>query len=208
MPPRSRNHLLPAACDAPTTSAASSLVSPLAISRQNSRSTSRRSDGFPDDFIADRPLNSCIHPAGLPINTSTFEVLRRPVESTQFTSWTFTERARTAGLLPSMGSVGDPYDNAVIEASVSSTRGRWTPRWAPSCRRGLDGRSVPSTTTMISTPKCWRTRCPLWRWSPTALGTKGSDLRPGVTDDAGGNRTRMWLVMLACASRLRGSIGA
>ena len=34
---------------------------------------------------------------------------------TQFTSWTFTERARRAGLLPSLGSVGDPYDNAVAE---------------------------------------------------------------------------------------------
>jgi len=35
---------------------------------------------------------------------------------TQFTSWTFTERARRAGLLPSLGSVGDPYDNAVAES--------------------------------------------------------------------------------------------
>jgi putative transposase len=35
---------------------------------------------------------------------------------TQFTSWAFTERARTSGLVPSMGSVGDCYDNAVIEA--------------------------------------------------------------------------------------------
>jgi putative transposase len=35
---------------------------------------------------------------------------------TQFTSWTFTERARKAGLLPSLGSIGDPYDNAVIES--------------------------------------------------------------------------------------------
>jgi transposase InsO family protein/transposase-like protein len=34
---------------------------------------------------------------------------------TQFTSWTFTERARKAGLLPSLGSVGDPYD-AMIES--------------------------------------------------------------------------------------------
>jgi len=42
--------------------------------------------------------------------------LRRPLESTQFTSWTFTERARRAGLLPSLGSVGDPWDNAVVEA--------------------------------------------------------------------------------------------
>ncbi len=35
---------------------------------------------------------------------------------TQFTSWTFTNRARRAGLLPSLGTVGDPYDNAVIES--------------------------------------------------------------------------------------------
>ena len=35
---------------------------------------------------------------------------------TQFTSWTFTERARTAGLLPSLGSIGDPYDNTVAES--------------------------------------------------------------------------------------------
>lgn len=34
----------------------------------------------------------------------------------QFTSWVFTERARRAGLLPSLGSVGDPYDNAVVES--------------------------------------------------------------------------------------------
>ena len=34
----------------------------------------------------------------------------------QFTSWAFTERARQSGLVPSMGSVGDCYDNALIEA--------------------------------------------------------------------------------------------
>lgn len=35
---------------------------------------------------------------------------------TQFTSWAFTDRARRAGLSPSLGSVGDPYDNAVVES--------------------------------------------------------------------------------------------
>ncbi len=35
---------------------------------------------------------------------------------TQFISWIFTERARKAGLLPSLGTVGDPYDNAMAEA--------------------------------------------------------------------------------------------
>lgn len=37
-----------------------------------------------------------------------------------FTSWTFTRRAQQAGLLPSLGTVGDPNDTAVIE----SLRGR------------------------------------------------------------------------------------
>lgn len=35
---------------------------------------------------------------------------------TQFTSWAFTQRAIDSGLLPSMGSIGDCYDNAVIES--------------------------------------------------------------------------------------------
>jgi putative transposase len=53
---------------------------------------------------------------------------------TQFTSWTFTERARQAGLLPSLGSVGDPYDNAVAESfrarmqTELRNRRRWNTR--------------------------------------------------------------------------------
>jgi hypothetical protein len=58
---------------------------PVAISRQNSRSTSLRSDGAPGDFIGDLPVNSVIHPAGLPIDTSIVEVLRRPVEFALYT---------------------------------------------------------------------------------------------------------------------------
>ncbi len=38
------------------------------------------------------------------------------VESAQYTSWAFTDRARATGLLPSMGSIGDCYDNAMIES--------------------------------------------------------------------------------------------
>lgn len=34
----------------------------------------------------------------------------------QFTPWAFTDRARQSGLVPSMGSIGDCYDNAVIES--------------------------------------------------------------------------------------------
>jgi transposase InsO family protein len=35
---------------------------------------------------------------------------------TQFTCWSFMERVRKAGLAPSMGTVGDAYDNVVIES--------------------------------------------------------------------------------------------
>ena len=40
---------------------ASTLVSPLVISRQNHRSTSRRSAGAPGDFIRDLPVNAADH---------------------------------------------------------------------------------------------------------------------------------------------------
>jgi putative transposase len=43
-------------------------------------------------------------------------VLRRPVESTQYTSWTFTRRVYEARLVPSMGTIGDCYDNGMMES--------------------------------------------------------------------------------------------
>jgi hypothetical protein len=43
------------------------------------------------------------------------EVLRRPVESAQFTSVRYGERLAELGALPSVGSVGDSYDNALAE---------------------------------------------------------------------------------------------
>ncbi len=52
----------------------------------------------------------------------------------QFTSWAFTDRAKRSGLLPSMGSVGDAFDNAVIESfwgrmqTELLNRKRWTTR--------------------------------------------------------------------------------
>jgi putative transposase len=62
------------------------------------------------------------------------KVLRRPLDSAQFTSWAFTRRAIDSGLLPSMGSIGDCYDNAVIESFWSRMqvelldRKRWRTR--------------------------------------------------------------------------------
>ncbi|MET7970476.1 IS3 family transposase [Micromonospora sp. NPDC005305] len=42
-------------------------------------------------------------------------MLRRPVESANYTSFRFAERLQDNGILPSMGSVGESYDNALME---------------------------------------------------------------------------------------------
>ena len=42
-------------------------------------------------------------------------MLRRPFESAQYLSIKYTERLAEAGLEPSVGSVGDSYDNAMAE---------------------------------------------------------------------------------------------
>jgi putative transposase len=34
----------------------------------------------------------------------------------QFTSWAFSRKVRDAGLAPSMGAIGSPYDSAVVES--------------------------------------------------------------------------------------------
>lgn len=44
------------------------------------------------------------------------EVLRRSLESTQYTSIAFGMRCKQAGVRPSMGSVGDCFDNAMCES--------------------------------------------------------------------------------------------
>ena len=107
-----------------STSAALSLVIPVAICSQNCRSTSRRSDGAPGDRIAPRPVNFCIHPAGRPISTSMIKVLRRPIESTQYTSIAFGNRCREMGVRLSMGTVGDAYDNAMAESFFATLEAR------------------------------------------------------------------------------------
>ena len=43
-------------------------------------------------------------------------MLRRPFESAQYTSIAFGMRCRESGVRPSMGSVGDCFDNAMCES--------------------------------------------------------------------------------------------
>jgi transposase InsO family protein len=94
----------------------------LAISHQNKRSTSRRSAGAPGDFIGDLPVNAFIHPAGRPIDASTSEVLRRPVEFTQYTSDEFRGFCRDNGVRPSVGRTGSCFDNAVAESFFATIK--------------------------------------------------------------------------------------
>ena len=119
MPPPCLNHRQPTAGDTPTASAACSDVIPVAITRQNSRSTSLRCEGAPGDFIAERPVNAFIQPAGLPTNTSLIKVLRRPVEFTQFRSKKFVRVLKANSLVGSMGRVGACGDNAAMESFFS-----------------------------------------------------------------------------------------
>ncbi len=55
-------------------------------------------------------------------------------QGVQFASWAFTQRAKESGLIPSMGSVGDCFDNAMMESFWSRMqvelldRQRWRSR--------------------------------------------------------------------------------
>ena len=64
------------------------------------------------DVEPDQPDDAC----SIPSQLLTVEMLRRPLESTQYTSIAFGLRCREAGVQPSMGSVGDCYDNAMCES--------------------------------------------------------------------------------------------
>src|SRR5216117_2806135 len=62
--------------------------------------------------LRDRPVAASLLPSQLLV----VEALRRPVESAQYTSIAFGQRCREMGVQPSMGSVGDAYDNALCES--------------------------------------------------------------------------------------------
>ena len=46
------------------------------------------------------------------------QVLRPPIESAQYLSIRYTNRLAEAGISPSVGSVGDSYDNALAESVI------------------------------------------------------------------------------------------
>jgi putative transposase len=81
-------------------------------------------------FLSPQQPNPVVVPSTPPL----LRVLRRPVESAQYTSWAFSQRAKASGLVPSMGGVGACFDNAMIESFWSRMqvelldRRRWRTR--------------------------------------------------------------------------------
>jgi putative transposase len=89
---------------------------PAAIAAQNRRCSSRpATTGRPGENNSARPDRSERRLCFL-IATPPFKVLRRPFEASQYTALAFSGRCREAGIRPSMGSVGDAYDNAMCES--------------------------------------------------------------------------------------------
>jgi hypothetical protein len=118
MPPASRNHLVPTGGDTPASTAASSLERPAAIADQNTRRCSRRpTGGRPGERRVSRPDLAERRFLFL-IATSCIRLLRRPIECKQYVSIKYTERLAEAGIDPSVGSVGDSYDNALAETVI------------------------------------------------------------------------------------------
>src|SRR5271157_6587903 len=112
MPPAFLNHRVPTACGTPTPTAASSLAVPAAIAAQNRRRSSRpATGGRPGENKRTRPERSeCRFRMFI---ATPVKVLQRPLESAQYVSIKYTERLAEAGIEPSVGSVGDSYDNAL-----------------------------------------------------------------------------------------------
>jgi len=85
-------------------------------------------------------------------------VLRRPVESAQFVSLAFGQKARDAAIAVSMGSRGDCYDNAVAESFFATLKKELVHRRSWPTRRELTSEvfefveAFYNTTRRHSTP--------------------------------------------------------
>jgi len=61
-------------------------------------------------------------PVPVPLAHLQIEVLRRPVESTAYTSLAFSQRITELELHQSLGKTGDCYDNAAVEAFFATLK--------------------------------------------------------------------------------------
>ena len=93
---------------------------------------SRRIVGWSVD---QRPTTAMVNTAlGMAIDRRGRGALIHTDHGPQFTSWTFSQKVKASGLVRSIGTVGDAYDNAVVESFWGSmqiellNRKKWTSR--------------------------------------------------------------------------------
>jgi putative transposase len=102
--------------------AASSLLRPRAIARQNGHRAARcKTGGRPGErsFLRKDPPDFLLFTL---INTSRMDVLRRRVEITQYTSGHFQALLREQGIQCSMSRAGEVWDNSAMESFFSSMK--------------------------------------------------------------------------------------
>jgi transposase InsO family protein len=86
---------------------------------------------LPGERIDGLPVCVTIHCPVRPNTHLLLEVLRRPVEFAVYTSIAFTQRLIDEGVDPSVGSVGDAFDNALAESTVGSFKTELIHRQGP-----------------------------------------------------------------------------
>jgi len=115
IPPELRNQRVPTGAETPASTAASSLDSPSATARQNRHRFSRcQTGGLPGEFNLSRVERSHFRLPVLVIYTSINGVLRRPVESAQYTSRDWAAFLRAHNIEHSMSRRGNCHDNARV----------------------------------------------------------------------------------------------
>ena len=90
--------------------------------------------------------------------------MRRPLAG-QYTSYAFGKRCQEAGVMPSMGSTGDAYDNAMAESFFATLEREVLDRSAPSAvpesGRGATGHLPVAGGLVQSAPAPLRPRLPV-----------------------------------------------
>jgi len=113
---------LPTAGDTPAIAAASSLVCPCAIAFQNGHRSARcNTGGLPGDRSLDLSDRSDFNFFCF-INTSSWDVLQRLVESTQYASQAMAAKLGAYGMTASMSRKGNCWDNAPTESFFNSLK--------------------------------------------------------------------------------------
>jgi putative transposase len=67
----------------------------------------------------------------VPLDTSTLEVLRQPLDSAQYLAIRYTDTLVAVGAVASVGTAGDSYDNALAESTIGQIKAELITRHRP-----------------------------------------------------------------------------